>query len=79
MKTRLSTCVCYTVLLTLITVVNAGAEIVVANGSVPADLAYLDSPKIAVLSNLSADINLAARNALSTCGSDSWLTFQMSV
>ena len=32
--------------------------------SVPADLAYLDSPKIAGLSNLSADINLAARNAL---------------
>lgn len=33
-------------------------------GSVPADLAYLDSPKIAGLTNLSADINLAARNAL---------------
>ena len=33
-------------------------------GSVPADLAYLGSPKIAELSNLSADINLAARNAL---------------
>ncbi len=33
-------------------------------GSVPADLAYLDSPKIAGLGNLSADINLAARNAL---------------
>jgi len=33
-------------------------------GNVPADLAYLDSPKIAGLSNLSADINLAARNAL---------------
>jgi len=33
-------------------------------GSVPADLAYLESPKIAGLSNLSADINLAARNAL---------------
>ena len=33
-------------------------------GSIPADLAYLDSPKIAGLSNLSADINLAARNAL---------------
>ena len=33
-------------------------------GSVPADLAYLDSPKISELSNLSADINLAARNAL---------------
>ncbi len=33
-------------------------------GSVPADLAYLDSPKIAALSNLSSDINLAARNAL---------------
>jgi formamidase len=33
-------------------------------GSVPADLAYLDSPKIAGLSNLSGDISLAARNAL---------------
>ena len=33
-------------------------------GSVPADLAYLDSPKIEDLSNLSIDINLAARNAL---------------
>jgi formamidase len=33
-------------------------------GIVPADLAYLDSPKMAGLSNLSADINLAARNAL---------------
>jgi formamidase len=33
-------------------------------GSVPADLAYLESSKIADLSNLSADINLAARNAL---------------
>ena len=33
-------------------------------GSVPADLAYLDSPKIAGLANLSSDINLAARNAL---------------
>jgi len=33
-------------------------------GTVPADMAYLDSPKIAELSNLSADINLAARNAL---------------
>ena len=33
-------------------------------GSVPADLAYLDSPNIAGLGNLSADINLAARNAL---------------
>ena len=33
-------------------------------GSVPADLAYLGSPKIADLGNLSADINLAARNAL---------------
>jgi formamidase len=32
--------------------------------SVPADLAYLESPKIAGLSNLSSDINLAARNAL---------------
>jgi len=33
-------------------------------GNVPADLAYLDSPKIENLSNLSSDINLAARNAL---------------
>ena len=33
-------------------------------GDVPANLAYLDSPKIAGLSNLSGDINLAARNAL---------------
>ena len=33
-------------------------------GNVPAELAYLDSPKMAGLSNLSADINLAARNAL---------------
>ena len=33
-------------------------------GSVPANLAYLDSPKIADLSNLSGDVNLAARNAL---------------
>ena len=33
-------------------------------GGIPADLAYLDSPKIAGLGNLSADINLAARNAL---------------
>ena len=33
-------------------------------GSVPANLAYLESPKIAGLSNLSSDINLAARNAL---------------
>jgi formamidase len=33
-------------------------------GDVPADLAYLESPKVAGLSNLSADINLAARNAL---------------
>ena len=33
-------------------------------GSVPADLAYLESSKIAGLSNLSSDINLAARNAL---------------
>lgn len=32
--------------------------------SVPANLVYLDSPKIEGLSNLSADINLAARNAL---------------
>ncbi|HKJ16400.1 MAG TPA: acetamidase/formamidase family protein [Xanthomonadales bacterium] len=35
-----------------------------AKGSVPADLAYLDSPRIEGLTNLSADINLAARNAL---------------
>jgi formamidase len=33
-------------------------------GDVPANLTYLDSPKIAGLSNLSGDINLAARNAL---------------
>ncbi|MDX1626960.1 MAG: acetamidase/formamidase family protein [Wenzhouxiangellaceae bacterium] len=33
-------------------------------GSVPANLAWLDSPKIAELANLSADIHLAARNAL---------------
>lgn len=33
-------------------------------GSVPANLAYLDSPKIAELRNLSGDIHLAARNAL---------------
>ena len=33
-------------------------------GSVPPDLAYLESAKIAGLSNLSKDINLAARNAL---------------
>ena len=33
-------------------------------GNVPADLAYLGSAKIAGLSNLSSDINLAARNAL---------------
>jgi formamidase len=32
-------------------------------GSVPANLAYLESPQIAGLSNLSADIHLAARNA----------------
>ena len=30
----------------------------------PADLAYLESSKVAGLSNLSSDINLAARNAL---------------
>lgn len=35
-----------------------------AKGTVPADLAYLASPKIEGLSNLSSDINLAARNAL---------------
>lgn len=33
-------------------------------GIVPSDLAYLDSPKIAGLTNLSGSINLAARNAL---------------
>ena len=33
-------------------------------GSTPANLVYLESPKIAGLSNLSGDINLAARNAL---------------
>lgn len=33
-------------------------------GSVPANLAYLESERIADLSNLSADIHLAARNAL---------------
>jgi len=33
-------------------------------GSVPADMAYLNSPQMAKLTNLSADINLAARNAL---------------
>ncbi len=33
-------------------------------GSVPANLAYLDSDRIARLGNLSADIHLAARNAL---------------
>lgn len=33
-------------------------------GSIPAHLTYLDSPKVAGLSNLSGDINLAARNAL---------------
>jgi len=33
-------------------------------GTVPAELEYLDSAKIAGLSNLSGDINLAARNAL---------------
>jgi len=33
-------------------------------GSVPANLAYLDSPKISALGNLSGDIHLAARNAL---------------
>ena len=37
-----------------------------AKGSVPAELAYLDSAKIAHLSNLSSDINLAARNALAS-------------
>jgi len=31
---------------------------------VPADLAYFESSKVAGLSNLSGDINLAARNAL---------------
>jgi formamidase len=33
-------------------------------GSVPANLAYLESPKVAGLANLSTDIHLAARNAL---------------
>ena len=33
-------------------------------GSVPANLTYLESPEIAGLSNLSGDIHLAARNAL---------------
>ena len=33
-------------------------------GSIPANLAYLESSKISSLSNLSGDINLAARNAL---------------
>ena len=33
-------------------------------GSVPSDLAYLDSPKLAQLSNLSGSISLAAQNAL---------------
>lgn len=35
-------------------------------GSVAAELAYLDSPKMAGLRNVSSDINLAARNALSS-------------
>ena len=34
--------------------------------SVPANLAYLDSPMVPQLSNLSGDINLAARNALAS-------------
>ena len=33
-------------------------------GEVPANLAYLESQKLAGLTNLSADIHLAARNAL---------------
>jgi formamidase len=33
-------------------------------GTVPANLAYLDSDRIAGLSNLSTDVHLAARNAL---------------
>jgi formamidase len=33
-------------------------------GEVPPDMAYLDSPKVAGLTNLSKDISLAARNAL---------------
>ncbi len=33
-------------------------------GEVPPDMAYLESPKLAGLENLSKDINLAARNAL---------------
>jgi len=35
-----------------------------AEGEVPPDMAYLESPKVAGLSNLSKDISLAARNAL---------------
>jgi len=33
-------------------------------GSVPANLAYLESPRVAELENLGADVHLAARNAL---------------
>jgi formamidase len=33
-------------------------------GSIPANLAYLESPKVAKLANLSNDVHLAARNAL---------------
>ena len=33
-------------------------------GEVPPDMAYLESPKVAALENLSKDISLAARNAL---------------
>jgi formamidase len=33
-------------------------------GTIPPDLAYLDSPKLAALENLSGDIGLAARNAV---------------
>ena len=33
-------------------------------GSIPANMAYLDSDRIAGLGNLSADVHLAARNAL---------------
>ena len=35
-----------------------------AKDSVPREIAYLDSPKVSELENLSRDINLAARNAL---------------
>jgi formamidase len=35
-----------------------------AEGDVPPEMAYLESAKVASLTNLSRDINLAARNAL---------------